>query len=275
MNTDKGTDTDDELPGRDENDPQSEPTPKDEEKMTHSLKRGRDRPPIVQTGNVGRPKKEYNVLKVDDLTPSSETVEFDAKEKDAEGTSWVSHQEQAYTAEVSVPDVLEGPDAEKWVQAICSEFESILANDTWDVVKLPPGKHSIGSRLVLRNKYNAQGTVDRRKARLVAQGFSQRPGVDFTDTFAPVARLSSVRILLSIAAAENLKLRQLDITTAYLNGYMDEVVYMRPPSMMKDYLEKIIESRPNKDKITKRCKAMISEIERHRGDVVCKLHKAL
>ena len=137
------------------------------------------------------------------------------------------------------------------------------------------GKHSIGSRVVLRNKYYADGSVERIKARVVTQGFSQHPGIDFTETFVPVAKLSSVRILLSIAAAKRLKVRQLDITTAYLNGNMDEEVYMRPPPRLRDHLISIVNSNTQKGKVIRDAQAMIDKIDKHNGEVVCKLNKAI
>ena len=94
----------------------------------------------------------------------------------------------------------------------------------------------MGSKWVFRVKKNAAGNVVRYKARLVAQGFSQVPGVDYFDTFAPVARLASIRAVLAFAAAENLETGQIDVKGAYLNGELsaDEVVYMKQPPRLRD-----------------------------------------
>ena len=83
------------------------------------------------------------------------------------------------------------------------ELDAMEANNTWTITSLPPDKHTIGCRWVYKVKYNADGTVNRHKARLVAKGYTQQAGVDFMDTFSPVAKLTTVRVLLSIAAIQN------------------------------------------------------------------------
>ena len=97
------------------------------------------------------------------------------------------------------------------------------------LVSLPPGKRAIGCRWVFKVKRNADGTVERYKGRLVAQGFSQRPGFDFTETFAPTPKWSALRAVLAIAALEDLELESVDISSAFLNGTLKEEVYMKQP----------------------------------------------
>ena len=223
--------------------------------------RGRGRPKTVRTGLRGRPRKQYQVKKVSNTegkcTPNAPTPE------------------SAYSAEISVSDALSSPESSEWNEAISSEVESLIKNDTWEITTLPKGEHSIGCRMVLRNKYHADGSVERRKARIVAQGFSQRPGIDFTETYAPVAKLSSVRILLSLAASQGFQVRQLDIATAYLNGDMDERVFMRPPPLLKEHLTRIVQQRGEKGDIGIKAARMIEDIDRHKGTFVCKLNKAI
>jgi len=110
------------------------------------------------------------------------------------------------------------------------------------IVERPENQQAIGSRFVLRNKFRSNGTLEKKKARLVARGFSQRPGVDYGDTFAPVARIGSIRLVASLAARLDLELRQFDITTAYLNGNLTEDVYMEPPKHIEEVLEEIVSS---------------------------------
>jgi len=100
-------------------------------------------------------------------------------------------------------------------------------NGTWEIVKLPPGKRAIGSRWFMKVKHNADGSLDRYKARLVAKGYSQRPGFDFKETFTPTVRYSTICIILAIAALEDLELRYVDISHAYLNGELEEEIYMQ------------------------------------------------
>ncbi|CAL2228141.1 unnamed protein product [Prunus armeniaca] len=117
----------------------------------------------------------------------------------------------------------------KWVAAMHSELQALEANHTWSLVPLPPGYRPIGCKWIFRIKYNSDGTVDHYKARLVAKGFNQREGIDFTDTFAPVAKLITVRCLLSVAAARDWPLHQMDVHNAFLHGDLQEEVYMLPP----------------------------------------------
>lgn len=102
-------------------------------------------------------------------------------------------------------------------------------NDTWEYVKLPPGKKLVGCKWVFAVKRNADGSVNRFKARLVAKGFTQSYGIDYKETFAPVAKLNSIRVLLSLAANLDWPLQQLDIKNAFLNGDLEEDVYMEVP----------------------------------------------
>jgi hypothetical protein len=123
------------------------------------------------------------------------------------------------------------PDWLEWKEAIESELAQLEALHTWDLVEKPKGVNVVGSKWVFRAKKNAAGEVVKAKARLVAQGFSQVPGVDYFDTFAPVATFASSRTVLAFAASLNLELHQMDVKGAYLNGELapDEVIYMRQP----------------------------------------------
>lgn len=169
-------------------------------------------------------------------------------------------------------DALNGPDRKLWLNAVCDEIKSLIANDTWSLVEKPQDAKIIGCRTVLRYKYNSDGTISRRKARVVAQGFSQIAGVDFTDTYAPVARLDSLRLLAAIAAKIGLKLYQLDITSAYLNGEIDKELYMKTPENFREALNLIIATE-NDAEILRKTKRMLVDLENGRN--TCKLNKAL
>ena len=124
---------------------------------------------------------------------------------------------------------MSAPDAEFWQRAMIEEMTSLRANNTWTLVKLPPGRKAIKVKWVYKTKTHADGTLERYKARLVAKGFMQREGIDFTEVFAPVSKHTTLRALLSFVVADDLHLSQLDIKTAFLNGDLDEEIYMEQP----------------------------------------------
>jgi len=120
-----------------------------------------------------------------------------------------------------------------WEQAISEELTKLQALDTWEYAELPPGKKAVGCKWVFTVKYTPTGLIDRYKARLVAQGFSQVPGDDYLETFSPTIRAESLRILLAIGAFEDLEMRQIDVISAYPRSKLHAVVYMRPPEALK------------------------------------------
>jgi hypothetical protein len=121
------------------------------------------------------------------------------------------------------------PEWPSWEKGIKEELDQLEELKTWELVERPKGVNVVGSKWVFRAKRNASGEVVRHKARLVAQGFSQVPGVDYFDTYAPVAKLASIRTVLALAAQEDYEIHQIDVKGAYLNGELtaDEVIYMR------------------------------------------------
>ncbi|KAL1205730.1 Retrovirus-related Pol polyprotein from transposon RE2 [Cardamine amara subsp. amara] len=116
-----------------------------------------------------------------------------------------------------------------WVEAMKEEMRSMKENHTWDMMRLPKGKKPVGCRWVFTIKYKSSGEIERYKARLVAKGYTQVYGEDYTETFAPVAKLHSVRILLSIAVNLSWDLWQMDVKNAFLQGELEEEVYMASP----------------------------------------------
>ncbi|KAL4019198.1 hypothetical protein IC575_022843 [Cucumis melo] len=116
-----------------------------------------------------------------------------------------------------------------WQQAMDNELQALAKTHTWDYVDLPPGKKPIGCKWIFKIKTHSDGSIERYKARLVAKGYSQEYGIDYEETFAPVARMTSVRSLLAIAAAKQWPLLQMDVKNAFLNGTLSEEVYMKPP----------------------------------------------
>jgi hypothetical protein len=121
------------------------------------------------------------------------------------------------------------PQAAEWAAAEQSELESFRTNDVLTPVVLPPGVNPLATRWVYRIKYDAQGAIKSYKARLVAKGYEKVHGVDYDQTYSPVSRLTSIRLLLALSAKLNLQVHQMDVDTAFLNAPLTENVYIIPP----------------------------------------------
>ena len=131
---------------------------------------------------------------------------------------------------ISIPDsVYEAMKVPEWKFATLAEYQALQNNGTWILTQLPPGKRMVGCRWLYSVKQKVDGSIDRYKARLVAKGYSQSYGIDYQETFAPVAKLNTIRVLLSIAANQDWPLFQLDVKNAFLNGDLNEEVYMDVP----------------------------------------------
>lgn len=142
----------------------------------------------------------------------------------------------------TIQEAFSSPDAEQWRDAVKSEMNSLIQNHTWDLIKRPNGKNFVDSKWVFKRKDDG-----RFKARLVARGFTQTHGVDYFETYSPVARFATIRLVLALAAKYGLRVQQMDVDTAFLYGDLEEELYMNfPPGYIR------------KDK-----------------DLVCKLNKSL
>jgi hypothetical protein len=133
----------------------------------------------------------------------------------------------------------EAADDANWMAAMESELHSINKNGTWELTTLPPGQKPIGLKWVFKLKRNSEGEVMKHKARLVAKGYVQKEGIDFEEVFAPVARLDTIRLILAMAANRGWQVHHLDVKSAFLNGELEEEVYVtQPEGFVKDGKEK-------------------------------------
>lgn len=135
---------------------------------------------------------------------------------------------------LTVKDALQRPDAEKWRAAMVAEYNMLIKNQTWELVDIPRNRHPIKSKWVFNIKRDKNGAPVRYKARLVAKGCSQRYGVDYKEIFSPVVRYSSIRLILALAAEFNLFVHHMDVASAYLNGNLEEEVFMSQPEYFID-----------------------------------------
>ncbi|KAL0402109.1 UNVERIFIED_CONTAM: Retrovirus-related Pol polyprotein from transposon RE2 [Sesamum latifolium] len=120
-------------------------------------------------------------------------------------------------------------DSDKWLEAMKTEMDSMGSNQDWTLIDPPKGARPIGCKWVYKRKLGADGEVTAFKARLVAKGYTQRPGVDFEETYSPLAMAKSIRILLAKAAWYDYEIWQMDVKMAFLNGFIEEEIFMDQP----------------------------------------------
>ena len=149
---------------------------------------------------------------------------------------------------LSYSQAMSSPQAALWKKAMEEELESMSKNNVWTLVELGSNTKLIGSKWVYKTKRDAQGRIERYKARLVAKGFTQREGIDFSDTFSPVSSKDSMRVIMALSAHFDLELHQMDVKTAFLNGELEEDIFMSQPTGF---------------------------IERGKNNLICKLNKSI
>jgi len=193
--------------------------------------------PSLRPQRIRRPRSEWmpdqwtvpqRYKQIREPTPAVPSSDEDSDDSD-DPIDLINANSASVAEPTSYKQSQQRPEAQLWHTACEEEMEAHSLNGTWEVVKLPPGKRAIGSRWFMKVKRNADGSLDRYKARLVAKGYSQRPGFDFKETFAPTVRYATIRTVLAIAALEDLELRSVDISHAYLNGTLEEEIYMQQP----------------------------------------------
>ena len=134
----------------------------------------------------------------------------------------------------TISEALNLKDKDQWLQAIHSEYNSIIENETFELVPRPESKPIVKCKWILKKKYKSDGSIDKYKARLVAKGFTQTYGIDYLDTFAPVVKFTSIRIILSLATQLRWNLHNCDFVTAFLNGDLEEEIFMEQPEYFVD-----------------------------------------
>lgn len=203
-----------------------QPREDDDDGFPEDFFHGWEEPPAVQLRRSQRTSK-----------PTAEYREFRGYKSDLQTTSDKSETNRTTCLSTKIfgkqdltfQEALSSKEGELWKAAMDDEYASLMKNNTWKLVPLPPGRVPIKCRWVFDIKAGYEGVPERYKARLVALGCSQKPGVDFNQTFAPVVKLSTLRLILALVAAHDLEVLQVDVKTAFLNGQLDEEIYMRQP----------------------------------------------
>ncbi|KAK1601881.1 hypothetical protein QYE76_008090, partial [Lolium multiflorum] len=181
---------------------------------------GQDGDPNDQVDQVTppRPKRTKEEIEARRLARRDRTLEIRG------------HTHDKVLGDVRAKKVFEALEDSDWVEAMHEELNNFKRNKVWTLVEKPKEcRNVIGTKWIFKNKQDEFGNIVRNKARLVAQGFSQVEGIDFGETYAPVARLESIRILLAYASHHNFKLQQMDVKSAFLNGPLHEEVYVKQP----------------------------------------------
>jgi hypothetical protein len=124
----------------------------------------------------------------------------------------------------------------EWVDAMTEEYQSVIKNDVWEIVPRPKNKDVVSSKWLYKIKHAVDGSIEKHKARFVAHGFSQKEGIDYEETFALVARYTSIRTIIAVAVKMKWKLHEMDVKTTFLNGVIEEEVYIeQPPGFEVEY----------------------------------------
>ncbi|KAJ9563184.1 hypothetical protein OSB04_008344 [Centaurea solstitialis] len=181
----------------------------------------------------------------DNVEPQSETIE-EVRTQDLRRSSRVRQEPDRYlgflvsqdSGDLNEPtsygEAVSGSESEQWQEAMKAEMQSMYDNQVWELTDLPQHCKAVGRKWVFKKKTDMDGNVHTFKARLVAKGFTQTHGIDYDETFSPVAMLKSIRILMAISAYFNYEIWQMDVKTAFLNGKLTEDVYMEQPEGFED-----------------------------------------
>ncbi|CAI7813891.1 unnamed protein product, partial [Closterium sp. NIES-54] len=192
---------------------------------------------VTEDGGEPEVEEQQQQQQQQDAPPCAQRP-LDRPRRDVRPPKRLTYPTHCYWAAVPEPktltEALSGPNAEKWKQSVKEEYDSLLENETWELCELPPGKKAISSKLIFTHKYGPDGELTLYKSRLVAKGFQQTKGKDFDKIFAPVGKGTTLRVMLGMVANRGWRIKQMDITTAFLNGIILEELYMLQPEGLDD-----------------------------------------
>ena len=196
----------------------------------------------ANTSNIITPEVPYDhtQVEIEKFQPIETTLRRCIREK----KSAISDDYVVYSVEqecdlsidkdpLSFKQAIECGDSEKWYNAMKEELQSMDDNKVWELVELPDGAKQVGCKWVYKTKRDSKGNIERYKSRLVAKGYTQKDGIDYKETFSPVSKKDSLRIIMAMVAHFDLELHQMDVKTTFLNGDLEEEVYMDQPEGFK------------------------------------------
>ena len=193
-----------------------------------------DPKPVVEPHDA--PESEIiELLEADNAAPAEALRRSTRERKSALPEDYIVYLQEADfdIGEVSDPvtfnQAINSDQSQNWEAAMVAELESMKVNDVWTLVQLPKSHKAIGCKWVFKTKMCADGNIERYKARLVAKGFTQQEGVDFNETFSPVSTKDAFRVIMALVAHYDMELHQMDVKTAFLNGELEEEIYMKQP----------------------------------------------
>lgn len=181
----------------------------------------------AQTSSVSSQEEEEIGYSIN--LPQNETTETGQSNSNINLLYLATNAEKSDLEPKTYDEAVQGPNRHEWVEAINKEKEAHEINDTWRIVDRPKSGTVLTAKWIFKIKRNSMGEIERYKARLVARGYEQRAGIDFKETFAPVASIETIRTIFGIATTKNLAWVKFDITTAFLNGKIEDNVYIEPP----------------------------------------------
>ena len=184
----------------------------------------------IDESSTQQDKEDENRNDIEPNVPKEQPIRRSSRIPKPVREYWkMDNRNPVHFAFLTYSQVKQEPDFDKWKEAMQEQIDTLKEYNTWELTELPKGRKAIKSGWVFQRKRNPDGSVGKYKARLVAKGYSQVEGVDFFDTFAPVAKPTTVKIILAIANSLGMVIHQGDVRAAYLNGKMDEDIYMEQP----------------------------------------------
>lgn len=197
------------------------------------------RPPKRRAAELGRAATRAATLPDRDTPPDAVLLSASMTSKRPDVVSLFTPSRAAAQLDpLTLDEALSGSDAAQWSAAYDAELAAMAANGTWDIVprrEMASGARALPVKVVFKTKLNLDGSIDKLKCRIVAKGFAQRSGVDYTDIYSPVVDRTTVRLLLALAAVRfGTQIHQMDVTTAFLNAPIRELVYLQPPPRISD-----------------------------------------